>query len=106
MSSKDGPDSLGGTAYGYSTGTYLSQSGLPPTQYKSWLTEYIDEYRTPKERKENLETLTIRHGTQDALKTSRYQFQGYPHAFKTYSPSSLTNRGQVMPNYESRLQAF
>lgn len=28
----------------------LCCAGLPPTQYKSWLSEYVDEYRGPKVR--------------------------------------------------------
>ncbi len=57
-------------------------------------------------RKELLNELTATHGTVDALRSTRYQFQGYPSSYKSYSPSSLTSRGQVMPNYESRVQAF
>lgn len=80
--------------------------GLPPTQYKSWGSEYSDEYRGPATRRAMLNELTATHGTEDALRSTRYQFQGYPHAFKSYAPSSLTARGQVMPNYESRVTAF
>ena len=81
-------------------------SGLPPTPYKAWSTEYVDEYRGPKVRKELLASLTETHGTQDALRSTRYQFQGYPHAFKSYAPTSLTAKGQVMPDYQSRVKAF
>lgn len=53
----------------------------------------------------------MRHDTRDALRTSRYQFQGYPQnasnpAFRAGLESSLTNRNQVMPNFESRVKAF
>ena len=90
----------------FRTSLGLPPSGLPPTQYKSWSTEYVDEYRGPKARKAMLSTLTATHGTADALQSTRYQFQGYPHAFKSYAPSSLTSRGQVMPDFESRVTAF
>ncbi len=36
-------------------------------------------------RQSNLETLTMIHGTADALKTTRYQFRGYPNSYKTFS---------------------
>ena len=80
--------------------------GLPPTQYKAWGSEYREEYRSPETRKATLTELTSTHGTADALRATRYQFQGYPHAFKSYAPSSMTARGQVMPDYESRVRAF
>ena len=66
----------------------------------------MDEYRGPGVRKALLSELTSTHGTVDALRSTRYQFQGYPHAFKSYSPSSLTSRGQTKPDYESRVTAF
>jgi len=97
---------LNSTSYEFKSGTFKSTSGLPPTQYKAWTTEYIDEYRGPIGRKENLKSLTLTHGTADALRSTRYQFQGYPHTFKSYAPSSLTQKGQIMPNYESRVNAF
>ena len=83
-----------------------SAPGLPPTQYKAWGSEYREEYRSPETRKATLVELTSTHGTADALRATRYQFQGYPHAFKSYAPSSMTARGQVMPDYESRVRAF
>ena len=120
---------LNSTVYQYNTGsTYQSTSGmrkrarapsaltitvdfslppgLPPSQYKAWSSEYLDEYRVPTVRKDLLRELTSTHSTADALRAARYQFQGYPHAFKSYSPSSLTNRGQIKPDYESRVMAF
>ena len=80
--------------------------GVPPCQYKAWSTEYADLYRGSSDRKAQLKELTATHQTADALQASRYQFQGYPHAFKSYSPSSLTHRGQIKPDYESRVAAF
>ncbi|GAX76901.1 hypothetical protein CEUSTIGMA_g4347.t1 [Chlamydomonas eustigma] len=97
---------LNSSSYEFKSGAFKSTSGLPPLQYKAWTTEYVDEYRGPIARKENLKTLTLTHGTSDALRSSRYQFQGYPHTFKSYAPSSLTQKGQNMPNYESRVNAF
>ena len=85
--------------------SFLSE-GLPPTPYKSWSTEYVDEYRGPKVRKDLLASLTQTHGTRDALRSTRYQFQGYPHAFKSYAPTSLTAKGQVRFLMESETSPF
>ncbi|KAG1664454.1 hypothetical protein FOA52_006300 [Chlamydomonas sp. UWO 241] len=102
----------GGQTYEFANGTtFRSTSGVPPTQYKAWSSEYSAEFRSAPERKATLQALTVRHDTANALSRSRYQFQGYPNhttnpAFKTQSPSSLTARGQIMPNYETTFSAF
>eukprot|EP00798_Chlamydomonas_sp_ICE-L_P032140 gene32140-16665_t len=97
---------LTGTAIPYTSGTFVAESGLPPTQYKAWTSEYRDEFRTPEELADNLDTLTMQHGTQNALHDSQFQFKGYPLNSKTYSRSSLTAKGQIAPDYESRVVGF
>ncbi|KAJ9511076.1 hypothetical protein QJQ45_002834 [Haematococcus lacustris] len=94
-----------GVVYEYPTGTYTSKSGLPPLAYKPWSTEYVDEYRTPAVMKETLSRMTEHYGTGDALRTSRFQHQGYPPSFNALE-SSLGKRGQTGPRHESRVVAF
>ncbi|GFH15668.1 uncharacterized protein HaLaN_11937 [Haematococcus lacustris] len=94
-----------GVVYEYPTGTYASKSGLPPLAYKPWSTEYVDEYRTPAVMKETLSRMTEHYGTGDALRTSRFQHQGYPPSFNALE-SSLGKRGQTGPRHESRVVAF
>eukprot|EP00798_Chlamydomonas_sp_ICE-L_P007581 gene7581-735_t len=65
-----------GTIYNFATGNFTSTSGLYPQHDKQYLPEYTDEYRTPKERKERAETMTMTHGTASAMKDSRYQHRG------------------------------
>lgn len=55
--------------------------------------------------RENLRTLTQRYGTADALRTSRFQLNGYPPS-KTLLESSLTRRLQTAPAYETRVVAY
>ncbi|KAJ9511326.1 hypothetical protein QJQ45_029740 [Haematococcus lacustris] len=94
-----------GVVYEYPTGTYTSKSGLPPLAYKPWSTEYVDEYRTPAAMKDTLSRMTEHYGTGDALRTSRFQHQGYPPSFNALE-SSLGKRGQTGPRHESRVVAF
>lgn len=94
-----------GVTYAYQTGPYTSKTGLPPLAYKPWLTEYIDEYREPRDVKSALASMTQHYGTGDALRTGRYQHQGYPPSTQLLE-SSLTRRRQNAPNYESRVTAF
>jgi len=107
VGSKSAEGTLPGAVYAFADGTvHFSTSGLPPLVYKAGTTEYSDEYRHPTERKDTLRALTAHYGTGDALKTSRYQFKGYPSHYKEFSESSLTKRGSTAPNYESRVVAF
>jgi len=94
-----------GVTYMYQTGPYTSKTGLPPLAFKPWLTEYIDEYRRPGDVKAALTAMTAHYGTGDALKTTRYQHQGYPPSFQLLE-SSLTRRRQDAPRYSSRVTAF
>lgn len=94
-----------GVTYLYQTGEYTSKTGLPPLAFKPWSTEYIDEYREPADVRESLRNLTARFGTSDALKSSRFQLNGYPPS-KTLLESSLTRRLQTAPAYETRVTAF
>ncbi|PNW76434.1 hypothetical protein CHLRE_11g467582v5 [Chlamydomonas reinhardtii] len=78
----------------YSTGTKLSSStlgssGLPPVQYKSYLTEYVDEYREPLEQLDTQRSLTLKYGTTGGYRTTQ-----------------RSTRSDGQPKYQTRVVAF
>lgn len=91
--------------------TYVSKSGVEPKQYKAFTTEYGSEYKSKVSKLHELETTQLKHQTQDAMKEARFQFAGYPQGYPTYqykqsSPTSLTHKGQIMPNYETNVKGY
>ncbi|KAG2487635.1 hypothetical protein HYH03_013773 [Edaphochlamys debaryana] len=67
----------------------LGSSGLPPVQYKSYLTEYVDEYREPVEQLDTMRTLTHKYNTVGGTRVTK-----------------RSTRSDGLPKYESRVVAF
>ena len=91
--------------------TYVSKSGVEPQQYKAFSTEYGSEYKSKDSKLHDTTQLAAKHQTQDAMKEARFQFAGYPQGYPTYqykqsSPTSLTKKGQIMPNYETNVKGY
>lgn len=92
--------------------SYVNKSGLAPAQYKAFTTEYGTEYKSIATKKEECLDLTQRHGmTTDVMKEARFQFAGYPQGYpqsqyRLLSPTSLTAKGSIMPNYHSDVKGY
>lgn len=89
----------------------LPLKGVSPAQYKAYTTEYSSEYKSKSSKQNESLDLTSKHQTQDAMATARFQFAGYPQGYPTYtykqmSPTSLTAKGQIMPNYLSDVKGY
>lgn len=67
----------------------LGSSGLPPVPYKSYLTEYVDEYREPVSHMDTLRTLTTKFNTTGGTRVT-----------------GRSTRSDGLPRYESRVVAF
>ncbi|EFJ40862.1 hypothetical protein VOLCADRAFT_107926 [Volvox carteri f. nagariensis] len=67
----------------------LGSSGLPPVAYKSYLTEYVDEYREPVAHLDTLKTLTQKFNTTGGTNVTK-----------------RSTRSDGLPKYESRVIAF
>ncbi|GIL60134.1 hypothetical protein Vafri_14778 [Volvox africanus] len=79
--------SLNGTGKLFSN--TLGSSGLPPVAYKSYITEYVDEYREPVAHLDTLKTLTQKFNTTGGTNVTK-----------------RSTRSDGLPKYESRVVAF
>ena len=92
--------------------SYVSKSGLAPVAYKNFTTEYRDEYKSGASKEKECMELTQKHGmTTDVMQEARFQFHGYPQGYpqnqyRLLSPTSLTKKGQIMPNYHSDVKGY